>query len=133
LILHGVPAAGHALTHAIEGLTSSGLLQGAIETTVATVAGLAAGFAAIPVAKLLEKPMEAFEKLVGKIFKKKPAGAESDNTAPNPSLGPEAPLSKLDVAPSPTPALNAAAVQKPANDEKPPASPLAQAPAAPKP
>ncbi|TAL39495.1 MAG: DUF808 domain-containing protein [Alphaproteobacteria bacterium] len=137
LVLHGIPAVGHALTHFIEGAIASGFLQGAATTACSIVAGIATGLACIPAVKVLEKPMafvvdkmadviapvakvvrKAIKPLLN-VFKKKrnPDAEETKVTAPPPPH-PDEPVMVLQFAPDASKALNAAAA-KPANDEKP--------------
>lgn len=137
LVLHGIPAAAHALTHFAEAVTAIPFVQSAIEATCATVAGMAVGLACIPAVKVLEKPM-AFvaDKLadviapvtktirkalkpVLNLFKKKrkPAAEENKTAAPPQAPAPGEPVMVLQFAPDASAALNAAAA-KTANDDK---------------
>ena len=141
LVLHGIPAVGHALTHFIEGAVASGFLQGAASAVCSTVAGMVTGLACIPAVKALEKPMafvvdkladviapvakivkKAIKPLLNLFKKKRKPAAEENKAAPSPPPHPDEPVMVLQFAPDASTALNAAAA-KPANEDKPAATP----------
>ncbi|MEZ0223950.1 MAG: DUF808 domain-containing protein [Alphaproteobacteria bacterium] len=150
LVLHGIPAVGHALTHFIEGAIASGFLQGTATAACSIVAGMITGLACIPAVKVLEKPM-AFvaDKLadviapvtktirkvlrpVSNLFKKKPKPVAEENKTAAPPPAPGQPVMVLQLAQDASAALNAAAA-KPANDDKPAAAEKKPAPKTPTP
>jgi uncharacterized protein len=136
LVLHGIPAVGHAMTHFIEGAIASGFLQGAATAACSIVAGMITGLGCIPAVKVLEKPMawaggktaeavKACKKVFRRVFKKKPDARDHNTTQPVPPA-PETPVATLQATPDASAALNAAAA-KPSNDDKQAATPAPEA------
>lgn len=106
IIVHGIPALGHAVAGLAHAASSIPLVAGAIETGIAVAAGMATGLAAIPAIKALSKPFGKVAEvcknvvdsvkdtmsripLINKLVKKpdaanenKPAAAPKPETAP---------------------------------------------------
>lgn len=136
MVMHGIPGGEHFVSHALNALTSSGLLQGALTMVAETAIGVAAGFVALlPMQKVIEpligKAVTLGKRVWGKInpFKKdKPPAPDGTSAtpvtpAPKTEISAEPPKKTPDVKSD----LNEAA-QKPSKDTPPPAP----APVAPK-
>ncbi len=81
LMLHGIPAAAHGLQHLAHTISSTPAVADMIEMAVATVAGAAAGLAAMPVIEHIGKPLANLVTAAKKLFKTKPAKTANDNGA----------------------------------------------------
>ena len=130
MLIHGIPGGEHLMASAVGSVASNSIVQGALTVLAEAGVGLAAGFAAIPVAKVVMPPyrkaMEFCKTLVGKVRHKLPEPAEDIDAEPAPLPTPEALKSVPDVKSD----LNAAA-KPPANDNQSPV-PEAKTPVTPK-
>jgi len=111
LLLHGFPAAHHAVAAMGEALSSSGFAQNLFGVAAATLAGAATGLAATPVVKGLEKIAAKAAPLVKKIksaLKKLKPGRKAARKGPKAkneaAPGAKEPGKKPDAGPQPAPA-----------------------------
>lgn len=121
MVVHGIPGGEHLLGNALAAVGTNPVVQAVTTGAAETLAGVAAGFVAIPIMRVIEPPIEkAWEfvkKLKSKLRPPKPAPQEEDEEAePAPAPAPEA--AKPATGPDVKSALNAAA--KPANENTPP-------------
>ena len=87
LVLHGLPAAAHAIAGLAHIVPGGAMVHGLVETAVAMVAGAAIGLATIPAMKIIEKPLARiadFCKKIGGKFGKKTGAANDNGTSPLP-------------------------------------------------
>jgi predicted DNA repair protein MutK len=122
MVVHGLPGGEHMMANALNLVGSNAILQGVATGALETVAGVAAGFAAIPVMRVIERPIEkAWEfskKLISKLKPSKPEPDEADEEADAPAPAAPAPDNALKATSDIRGDLNAAA--KPVgNDSKP--------------
>ena len=130
MLVHGIPGGEHLMASAAGAIASNAVVQGAVTVLAETALGLAAGFAAIPVAKVVVPPYRKavafFKGLAGKVRDKLPAPAEDIDAEPAPQPSPDA----LKSVPGLKADLNAAAAPV-ANDNQSPPAPAVKAPARP--
>jgi len=120
LVLHGIPGGEHALKGLGHLISHTPAIADAIEMVAATFAGAAAGLAAIPAVKHLEKPAAAFvnfcKNALGKIplpklLRKKPAVEAAPLQLPANNNAPQTGASPLATVPDVKAALDTAAAR----------------------
>jgi uncharacterized protein len=136
MLVHGIPGAETLMRSALASVSSNAFVQGAVVLLADAALGIVAGFAAIPVAKVVLPPWrklrDVVKNAVAKVRHQLPAPAEDIDAEPAPAPAPQAAPSPLQSVPDIKADLNMAA-QRPANDSQ-PAAPEAKAqPAAKKP
>jgi hypothetical protein len=132
MVMHGLPGGEHLMTSAMNMVSTNAAVHAIAGGALETVAGLAAGFVAIPVMRVIGPPIEkAFElgkKLIHRLKAPKPEPADADEEAPSGTAPAAAPANDaLKSAPDVKADLNAAA-KTPANDTAPPPAPAVQKP-----
>lgn len=94
MLIHGIPGGEQLMAAGLSAITSNGILQGALAVAGETALGLAAGFAAIPVAKVVVPPcrnvMEFCRGLINKVRHQLPEPADDVDEAPAPEASPNA-------------------------------------------
>jgi predicted DNA repair protein MutK len=128
MLVHGIPGGEQLMAAGLNAITSNSLLQGALAVVGEAALGLAAGFAAIPVARVVVPPcrnvMDFCKGLINKVRNQLPEPADDPDEIPAPEASPNA----LKGAPDLKTELNNAA-KAPANENH-PATVTAKAPPA---
>lgn len=130
MVMHGIPGGEHLMTGMLNAAGSNPIVQNVAAGAIETLAGVLAGFAAIPVMKVIEPPIEKAWHLGQKLLRKlkparKAAPENSDENAPAPSPAPDTAPVTLSSAPDVKASLNQAA--KPANENAPQPAPETRA------
>jgi hypothetical protein len=87
ILVHGIPAAHHALEAGIQALTQNGVVAGALEMAATGLVGVVAGAVAVPAIHMVSKPAHKAFGAVRKIFtgdKQQQAAQAAPDHAPEP-------------------------------------------------
>jgi uncharacterized protein len=140
MLVHGIPGGEHLMAGALGSVTANTIAQGALAVLAETAVGLAAGIAAVPIAKVVAPPLrkgyEFCAKFLNRLRHRAPEAQDDDEdtAAPVPAPAPEAAQGALQKTRDIRADLNSAANDNrsaPVAKEAPKAVPSATKPPAP--